>query len=173
MNWRRRRIVTRWLEAEEAGRLDEADEQLGQAIRGLPRPRPPAGFADRVLLAAGFVHARPSPFSTWWFRGALLAGLALACLPILALPMGDLFVSAPSYLAPAVSLLTTVALSIGGLAHRVLVVTALVFQLGDAAQLAVRTPPALAVLFTSVATAGGALYGLRRLLVPREELVEC
>lgn len=167
------RRVTRWLEAEQIGRVDEADEDFHLAVRGLPRFTPPSGFAERVLLAAGVIQAAPGLFSRWWFRSALVASLALASAAALTLPVGSLLVAAPSCLASAVSLLTGVLLSAGEWMRHGLAISAFAVQIAGALQLALRTPPALAALFTSAAIAAGSLYGLRRLLVPREEWVEC
>jgi hypothetical protein len=167
------RRVMRWLEAERAGRVDEADQDFRLALRSLPRLTPASGFAGRVLLAAGVVQAVPGLFSRWWFRSALVASLVLASAAVLTLPVGSLLVATPSYLASAVSLFTGALLWAGDWMRHGLAISTVAAQIAVALQLALRTPPALAALFTSVALAVGSLYGLRRLLVTREEWVEC
>jgi hypothetical protein len=169
----RQRRVMRWLEAERAGRVDEADQDFRLAIRSLPRLAPSSGFAGRVLLAAGVVQAAPGLFSRWWFRSVLVSSLVLASAAALALPIGPLLVGAPSYVASSISLLTGVLLSAGELMRRALAISAFAAQIAGALQLALRTPPALTALFISAVVAAASLYGLRRLLVSPEELVEC
>jgi hypothetical protein len=41
--------LSRWLAAERSGASEDAEEALAELLGELPRPAPPAGFADRVL----------------------------------------------------------------------------------------------------------------------------
>ena len=52
-------ILSRWLAAER-GQPNEADVRSHALFAALPALRPPAGFADRVLVRAGLVPA-PGP----------------------------------------------------------------------------------------------------------------
>jgi hypothetical protein len=82
--------LRRWLAAEAAGRLDDAEEALGALFARLPRPAPPAGFAGRVMRAAGWSPAAlagPAAAPVRWpLRAALVASLVLVGLAVRALP---------------------------------------------------------------------------------------
>lgn len=87
--------LERWLAAEAAGRLDAADAALAGLFAALPSLAPPAGFADRVMLAAGLAtlpqRALPAlpalPRAVrWTLRGLLAAAVALVALGVPALP---------------------------------------------------------------------------------------
>jgi hypothetical protein len=47
----------RWLAAERSGFADDAEGALAELLEELPRPAPPAGFADRVLARTGHPEA--------------------------------------------------------------------------------------------------------------------
>jgi hypothetical protein len=69
----------RFLEATRDGRDEAAERELAALFRELPRPRPSAGFAARVL--ARLPKARPSIFArpaARWTLGATTAAAALA-----------------------------------------------------------------------------------------------
>jgi hypothetical protein len=86
--------LERWLEAEAAGRLDAVEDALAALFAVLPALEPSAGFADRVMLAAGLARplerpvrwAMPRPVS-WTLRGLLAAAVALVALGLPALPV--------------------------------------------------------------------------------------
>jgi hypothetical protein len=51
----------RWLSAERSGFAEAAEAALAELLEELPRPAPPAGFADRVLARTGMAAADASP----------------------------------------------------------------------------------------------------------------
>jgi len=70
-------ILDRWLNAENdehVDRAEEAEAALQALFATLPPLRPPAGFADRVLLRAGLapVPAPRSLFASVWLRASLV-----------------------------------------------------------------------------------------------------
>jgi len=67
-------ILDRWLNAEHQDRAEEAEAALHALFATLPPMRPPAGFADRVLLRAGLapVPAARSVFTSLWLRASLV-----------------------------------------------------------------------------------------------------
>jgi hypothetical protein len=100
--------LERWLAAERSGLDDDAEAALAELLVELPRPAPPAGFAERVLA-----RTLPSPHRRWlgrrtWGRRAAL-GLAAAAAALLSLSPFWL----PA-LAPAISALLGAA-SVAGL----------------------------------------------------------
>ena len=70
------RAYRRWLAAEELGRDARAERALRGLFAALPMPFPTAGFADRVLAAAGLRAS--SAIYPWWIRVAIAASLLLA-----------------------------------------------------------------------------------------------
>jgi len=67
-----------WLAAEAAGRDDEAQAALHQLLRHLPRARPSAHFADRVLRQSGKATLRRSWLGRRWLTAAaMLVGITL------------------------------------------------------------------------------------------------
>lgn len=88
-------ILSRWLAAEQSGDDEAAEAELLALFQALPPLAPPAGFADRVLVRAGWaerpearaVAPRPvverwNPFASRWLQGAvalclLVTGLGL------------------------------------------------------------------------------------------------
>jgi hypothetical protein len=71
------RQVREWLEAEAAGRADEADGHFRAASRGLERTAVPAGFADSVIARLGAARAVEDAYSKRWVRIAVAASVAL------------------------------------------------------------------------------------------------
>ena len=69
--------IREWLEAEAAGRADEADGHFRAASRGLARMAVPAGFADAVIARLGAVRAVEDAYSKRWVRMAVAASVAL------------------------------------------------------------------------------------------------
>jgi hypothetical protein len=71
------REVREWLEAEAAGRADEADLRFRSVGRGLKRHGVPAGFADAVLARLGRARVIPDAYSKRWVRAAVAASVLL------------------------------------------------------------------------------------------------
>jgi hypothetical protein len=72
-----RREVREWLEAEEAGRAEEADLRFRALSRGLERPAVPAGFAHAVIARLGPPRVVRDAYSKWWVRAAVAASVTL------------------------------------------------------------------------------------------------
>lgn len=69
--------VREWLEAEQAGRADEADQHFRAVSRGLARHRPPEWFADAVVARLRAPRPVADAYSTWWGRAAVAACVTL------------------------------------------------------------------------------------------------
>jgi hypothetical protein len=78
--------LRRWLAAEAAERPAEAETALAELFAALPRLAPPAGFADRVMLAAALAPPAASRAVAWTLRGLLAAAVALVALGVPSLP---------------------------------------------------------------------------------------
>ena len=75
-----------WLNAERAGRVDEADERFRSVARVLDRLELPRGFAAAVAARLTEAGRAPDVWSAWWTRAAiaalvLSAGATAAALP--------------------------------------------------------------------------------------------
>lgn len=71
----------RWLEAELAGRAEEADRLFDAVAGDLAAPRAPARLADRVALAVGGADgAAGVPAGSGWRAAALVAVLVLGAI---------------------------------------------------------------------------------------------
>ena len=68
-----RRLVREWLEAEEAGRPDQADSAFASVAEALPHRRPSAEFAAAVM--ARVAMGTPSVVN-WWASWGVRAGVA-------------------------------------------------------------------------------------------------
>jgi hypothetical protein len=84
MNRRLHRAVKRWLRAESAEAAG-SERALRGVFRALPAPPLPAGFAERVLLAAGLEPARRAVTPLGW-RLALAGALTMAAAAVAAAP---------------------------------------------------------------------------------------
>jgi hypothetical protein len=71
------RDVWGWLDAEAAGRADEADIRFRTVSRRLEPVAVPAGFADAVLARLGAARAVRDAYSERWVRAAVAASLLL------------------------------------------------------------------------------------------------
>jgi len=71
------RELREWLEAEAAGRADEADRCFRTVSRGLERMAVPAGFAGAVIARLGAARAVQDAYSKRWVRVAVAASVAL------------------------------------------------------------------------------------------------
>ncbi len=69
--------IREWLEAEAAGRAEEADLCFRSISRGLERSRVPAGFADAVIARIGAARAAADAYSKRWVRVAVAASVVL------------------------------------------------------------------------------------------------
>ena len=167
-----RRLI-RWIEAERAGREDDAAAAFHALISRMARLAPSPGFADRVLVAAGLVSA-PNPWlARWWIRALVGFGIGVAGLALLSLPVSSLVLSSPSYFAPAVSLFASVAVSVMEWTRHAAIACAILANVGEALQLTLRTPQMLALIAASASLAMLALLVLGRLLVSPEEMLQC
>ena len=72
-----RREIREWLEAETAGRADEADLRFRAVSRGWERHGVPAGFADAVMARLGRAHIVQDAYSKRWVRAAVAASVLL------------------------------------------------------------------------------------------------
>jgi hypothetical protein len=72
-----RAAIREWLEAEEAGRADEADLRFFAVSRELGRPAVPAGFADAVIARLGLPRAVRDAYSKRWVRAAVAVSVTL------------------------------------------------------------------------------------------------
>jgi hypothetical protein len=162
------RDVREWLDAELAGRAEDADRRFRAVAGSLPRLDPPARFADAVMARVGAMRAVPDLWARWWVRAAVAAcvlsaggaGLSLspqgwfmailASLRAVALGFGDLSSALHAWVTGAVALWA-------GLAHAAVVV---------GRQIA--GPAPLLILLVNFAMAAGALAALSRLMPSQE-----
>ncbi|MCU0251343.1 MAG: hypothetical protein MUE61_14115, partial [Vicinamibacterales bacterium] len=71
------REVREWLEAEAAGRADEADRLFRSASLGVEQMAVPAGFADAVIARLGAARAIGDAYARRWVRVAVAASVVL------------------------------------------------------------------------------------------------
>ena len=71
------REIREWLDAEAAGRAEEADRRFRAVSRGLEQVAVPAGFADAVMARLGAARAVRDAYSKRWVRAAVAASVAL------------------------------------------------------------------------------------------------
>jgi len=168
--------LTKWLVAEGADALDEADRQFAAlAAVHLDRLEAPAGLADRVLkaLPAGTLVARPmfDLAASWWARGTALASLVLLGLglawvsPRHAASLGLEGLSAAARVLDDGLASLTAAVGVWKATLEVLA------TLGQAAGHVVTTGMMPLLVAANLVVAFAAFAGLRRLLPPREECV--
>lgn len=163
--------VEGWLDAESAGRADEADVLFAAMFsRRVPRLSPAPGFAGGVLaalqrpLAASRGLAVPR-----WGRAAVFVlltfgGLAAALLA--STPVFELVAGAGIVLSRAVRLASAVSGAWWGTASHGWSAT---LALGRAIALVGASGPAIAVVAANLTLALVASIGLKRLLSPEEE----
>ena len=165
-----RKALATWLWAEEQADTATAEQALGQLFRALPQDSPSEGFAERVLLAAGFAPetlAVPAERLGWQARAVLALSLLSAGL-------------AAAFLTPAVlGLVQLVRLGevaawfVQGLSALVqsladfLAVWEFLAHLRDSLLLVLSTPPVAFTLLLSTLLAAFAYRGLIELLEPR------
>lgn len=159
-----------WIEAERAGRLDEADAAFAAifAVHAL-QLSPPDGFADAVVGRAMRAYR---PAAAW--LGVPVRLLTTLALILMGLPIAlftgislfDLLAGPGPRLASAFARLVAVAgsaLSAAGAAWSVAA------SVGEAVLAACSTGPAPFILFLNVLLAVAGYVGLRRLLAPPKE----
>ncbi|MBP1633432.1 MAG: hypothetical protein H6Q10_6 [Acidobacteria bacterium] len=163
-------LLSGWMEAERAGRLDEAEAAFAVIFAGHVSPlAPPPSFADAVVARA-VAPWRPSPVRLGLPVRALIASaVVLMGLP-LALFTGvslfDLLAGPGARLAPAVVQVVSAA----GAALSVLSAAwDIAAAIGEAVLAACATGPAPLVLLLNVLLATAGYLGLRRLLAPQKE----
>jgi hypothetical protein len=162
----------RWLTAE--GRDDaEADAAFRGMFASVPRARPSPGFADRVVQASRVDGLLPvaSPWGHVWLRLTVSAGLVMVGLAVfgasVATPIPDLSFLFGMWIA----VVTGGTAWLGRVLEVGLSIWRLGGQLGTAAALVAATPEVSFVLAADGALALVAFLCLRRLLLPREEMV--
>ncbi len=164
------RSIDDWLAAEADGRPDDADRLLRDVMRAVPRLLPGAGFADRVVAAAGLASPVPSSglWSRWWVRAALGTAMVLV-----ALAVGSL--SGASVVSVGVALADGASHGIvwtwgwvGSWAAAGWSVWTVLAQVGAGAAAVITTPSVAAFLAMNLVVAAAALAALRRLLVLQE-----
>ena len=69
--------VREWLEAEAAGRTDEADRRFRPISSALERSAVPAGFAGAVIARLSAARAVGDAYANRWVRAAVAASVAL------------------------------------------------------------------------------------------------
>ncbi len=160
------KAVARWLGHERAGREAAGERALSRVFARLPRPLPSAGFAERVLLAAGLAPARARDLARLEVRALVALGCALSAVSIFYLP--SVLAALSATLRPhglvdlAVGLLVEVS-------QRV----AAGFAVWDALHLAGRvlaeaasTPAVMASLALAALVSAGAFRVLQELVIP-------
>jgi hypothetical protein len=162
--------VSGWIEAEQAGRLDEAEAGLaGMFAACAPPLSPPDAFADAVVSRA----MRAYHPSIAWFgvpvRLLIVCSMVLMGLPIAlftGVSLFDLLLGPGPRLASAVARLLALTGSVVSAAGAAWSVAATV---GEAVLAACSTGPAPLVLFLNILLAVAGYVGLRRLLAPAKE----
>lgn len=163
MNRHRPEPWQRFLDAERDGRSGEADHALAELLRELPRPRPAAGFAARVMarVARRSVFARPAVrfgLAAALVAVALTAGLALPAIGPLAGLIGPAGV-----LHLLVDSATDLTIRVG---HGLEIWQTLAAAARSVGAVALH-PPVLFLLVLQLAIAAAALYALAGLAVPK------
>jgi hypothetical protein len=166
----------RWLAAERAGALDEADVLFAAvASRHLPLLQAPAGLSAAVLAAvprrseAGRFAAVFELVGSWWVRATVAAAVGVLGIALATLSLSQLLafsswsVEGLARLAHGASAALAAAIGVCGAA------LTLIVDLGRAAMLVAGSGAAPAVIAANVLVAGLAFLGLSRLLSAREE----
>jgi hypothetical protein len=160
------KLLHSYLRAETAGRDADAEAALARLFGALPGAVPSAGFAGRVVRAAGLA---PAPWS-WPARAAVAVGLALtgaaaAYLPLLLFGLGQL-IRPGELLDAAVGALV-------GLVHgfvELLSAGHLLARIGEALWLAATSPPVGLGLLALITLATLAFRWLTELLTPQRSV---
>ncbi len=160
-----RRIVTAWLDAEDAGRLDEADAAFRTVAAGWPRQAVPADLARRLRALA---PEATDPWASWWVRvpvgvAVFTVGLALG------------WQSAGTLASMGLASFQTVAAAVGAALGVVTIWVSMVAAVASPLVLAASAlgralaePGPAAILVVGFGISAGALAALRRVLVVLE-----
>ncbi len=165
----RRRLdkaIAKWLGHELAGRERPGERALTRVFARLPRPLPSAGFAERVLLAAGLTPGRARDLAGLEVRALVALACALSAVSIFYVPS---VLSAISATVRARGLVDLAAGLLVELSQRV----AASFAVWDALRLAGRviaeaaaTPGVMATLALAALVSAGAFRLLQELVIP-------
>ena len=157
--------MTRWLAAEAADDVAEAETAFNGLFATVPRLAPRAGFTERVLWA---VRPEPAPRlarAGWAWKSAAAAALALGAMAAGLLPLIRwLPIDAPTFGSVVKASARGVAwvadwLDVG------LATWQFLAGIGGALGVAATTPQVATALLTSALVGAFALYGLNHLLV--------
>ncbi len=158
--------IRRWLGHELAGREVQGERALTRVFAVLPRPWPPAGFAERVLASAGLAPARARDLAGLEVRVLVGLACALSAVSIFYLPS---ILAALSATVRARGLIELGAGLLVELSQRV----AAGFAFWDALRLAGRvlseaaaTPAVMTTLTLAVLVSAGAFRLLQELVIP-------
>lgn len=168
--------LDRWLAAEQAGGLEEADALFAAvARRHLPLLQEPAGLSAAILASlprgspSGWLAALLNPGASRWARATVAASVAVLGVALATLSLGRL-IAFWSWSVEVLARLThgawaaaAAAIEVGG------ATIALLGDLGRAAMVVAGSGAAPALIVANVLLASLAFLGLSRLLSPREE----
>jgi hypothetical protein len=162
------RTVREWLDAERAGRTEDADRRFRAVAAVLPPFQPSAGFADAVMARAGFSRPRPDVWANWWIRGAIAAALLLVGALAVSLPATawfDALLASVQQVARGLGLVSAGASAWIGSA---LVVWASLAHAASAVGRLMTGPGPLVLVTCNFALAVAAFWALRRLMPLQE-----
>ena len=165
-----RHIVRAWLEAERAGRTDEADRRFRHVAVALPRLEPSWWFTGRVMARLGFLRwAGGDVWRSWWLRGMVAASVVT-----LGAALGTW--TARSALFTAVASAETVgwgvsqaSVGVGAWARLAFTVWTAVAHAGLVVGRLLASPETAFILMLNLAVAASAAAALQRLLARQEE----
>jgi hypothetical protein len=176
MNRRDTDELARWMAAEQAGSLDDADAWFGAVLsRHLPRVVEPAGLVARVMAAlprtatVGWFGAVFDAVGSWWVRATVAAAVAVLGFTLAGVSLGQLLAFSAHSVEVLARLALGVSTSLSAAFGVVAASLALLVDLGRAAMVLATSGPAPAVIGANVLLACLAFAGLSRLLSPREE----
>lgn len=161
MSRRLHRAVDRWLRAERAGG-ELSERRLRRVFQALPAPRLPAGFADRVLLAAGLTPRRAALPLAW--RLAAVAALAIAAAATATVPGFALGLLRQITPGDVLRFAATVVVETCQRLAEGLAVWQTVDSIGETFAAVLSTPSILAVLMAATLLSAGGLRMLHGLL---------
>ncbi len=168
--------LDRWLAAEQAGGLEEADALFAAvARRHLPLLQEPAGLSAAILASlprrrtSGWFAALLNPGASRWARATVTASVAVVGVALATLSLGRLIrfsswgVEALARLTHGAWAAVAAGLEVGG------ATIALLGDLGRAATLVAGSGVAPVLIVANLIVAALAFFGLSRLLSPGEE----
>lgn len=156
--------LNRWLAAEVADDVAEAEAAFDGLFGAVPRLAPHAGFTERVLWAVGPAPAPRPALAGWGWKAAAVVTLALGAMAAGLLPLVRwLPIDVPTFS-------TVVKASARGVAWAAdwleagLATWQFLAEIGGALGVAATTPPVATALLTSALVGAFALYELNHLL---------